>query len=211
MSHRSEPQLLMLHAVRLLGFTDEGSIAQRAGASAEETTIFLREAERTGWVQHLELFDLNGWSLTDFGKWENERQLAHERRSADPDNEIAAIYREFLPLNARMLSATTDWQIRPRADEAFASNDHSDANWDARVLDEVEALGVELAPLVERLTNVLTRFEGILTRYEAALSRAKDGQTEWIDRTDVDSCHLVWFQLHEDLIATLSIDRGTEV
>lgn len=210
MSHRSEPQLLMLHAVRLLGFADEGAIAQRAGSSAEETAIFLREAERSGWVQHLELFDLNGWSLTDFGKWENERQLGHERRIADPDDEIAVIYREFFPLNARMLSATTDWQIRPRPNDSFASNDHSDVNWDARVLNEVETLGVELAPLVERLTNILTRFEGILTRYETALGRAKEGQTEWIDRTDVDSCHLVWFQLHEDLIATLGIDRGDE-
>ncbi|SMX91690.1 MULTISPECIES: transcriptional regulator [unclassified Brevibacterium] len=211
MSHRSEPQLLVLHAVRLLGFAGEDAVARRAGVGAEETLVRLHQAERSSWVQHLELFGVNGWSLTDFGRWENERQLAHERRIADPGNEIAAIYREFLPLNARMLSATTDWQIRPRPDDAFASNDHSDTDWDARVLDEVEALGVELAPVVERLTNILTRFEGILNRYEAALSRAEDGQTEWIDRTDVDSCHLVWFQLHEDLIATLGIDRGTEV
>jgi len=28
-----------------------------------------------------------------------------------------------------------------------------------------------------------------------------------VDHTDVDSCHRVWFELHEDLIATLGIDR----
>ncbi|MEK8226978.1 hypothetical protein NKG05_14185 [Oerskovia sp. M15] len=33
----------------------------------------------------------------------------------------------------------------------------------------------------------------------------------WVDRTDVDSCHRVWFELHEDLVATLGIDRGTEL
>ena len=211
MSHHSEPQLLALHAVRLLGFAGVDAIAHRAGATTEETLLLLRQAERSSWVQHLEFLDLNGWSLTDFGKWENERQLALERRNADPDDEIAAVYREFLPLNARMLSATTDWQIRPSAGDVFATNDHSDAGWDAQVLDEFEALGVELAPLAQRLTNVLTRFKGILTRYEAALCRAKTGQTMWIDRSDVDSCHLVWFQLHEDLIATLGIDRGSEV
>lgn len=211
MSHHSEPQLLVLHAVRLLGFAGVDAIAQRAGASTEETLILLRQAERSGWVQHLEFFDTDGWSLTDFGKWENERELALERHHADPDGEIAAVYRDFLPLNARMLRATTAWQIGPSAVDAFASNDHSDAGWDAEVLDEFERLGVELAPLVERLTKVLTRFEGILTRYETALRRAKSGQTMWVDRSDVDSCHLVWFQLHEDLIATLGIDRGTEV
>jgi hypothetical protein len=30
-----------------------------------------------------------------------------------------------------------------------------------------------------------------------------------VDRTDVDSCHRVWFELHEDLVATLGIDRRT--
>ena len=210
MSHRSEPQLLVLHAVRLLGFAGVDDIAHRARASTEDTQVLLRQAERSNWVQHLEFFDLNGWSLTDIGKWENERQLALERRDADPDDEIAAVYRDFLPLNARMLSATTDWQIRPSPGDAFAANDHSDRDWDARVLEEIEILGIELAPLVKRLTNVLTRFEGTLTRYESALRRAREGQTMWIDRTDVDSCHLAWFQLHEDLIATLGIDRGAE-
>lgn len=210
MSHRSEPQLLILHAVRLLGFAGESAIAERAGTSATQTLAVLREAERSGWVQNLEFFDVNGWSLTDFGKWENERQLALERRIADPDNEIAAVYRDFLPLNARMLNATTDWQIRPSAGDAFAANDHTDRDWDARVLEEIEMLGVELAPLVNRLGNVVTRFEGTLSRYESALRRAREGQTMWIDRTDVDSCHLAWFQLHEDLIATLGIDRGAE-
>lgn len=170
----------------------------------------LLEAEHAGWVQHLEFFDLSGWSLTDFGKWENERQLSLERRIADPENVIGAVYQDFLPLNARMLSATTDWQIRPRSDDRFAANDHTDSTWDARVFEEIETLGTELAPLVDRLTNVLTRFDGTLTRYESALRRAGEGQTEWIDRTDVDSCHLVWFQLHEDLIATLGIDRGSQ-
>ena len=210
MTRRSEPELLILHAVRVLGFAEDGAIAARAGRSCGETVAVLREAERAGWVRHLELFDRGGWSLTDFGRWENERQLALQRRIADPDNAISAVYREFLPLNARMLVAITDWQIRPRIDDAFAANDHTDSAWDSRVLNEVEALGGELAPLLERLSCILTRFDGILARYEAALRRAKEGQNEWVDRTDVDSCHLVWFQLHEDLVATLGIDRGAE-
>lgn len=210
MSHQSEPRLLILHALRLLGFADEAAIASRAGRSCEEALLVLREAQAAGWVQHLEFFDLAGWSLTDVGKGENERQLAVERRIADPDNVIAAVYRDFLPLNARLLRATTDWQIRPSADDMFAVNDHCDSAWDSRVLDEVEALGTELAPLVERLSGVLLRFDGSLTRYESALRRAREGHPEWIDRTDVDSCHRIWFQVHEDLIATLGIDRGSE-
>lgn len=209
MSHASEPELLILHAVRLLGFADESAIAARAGSSIGATMLVLRGAERAGWVQHLEFLDVTGWSLTDFGRWENERQLSVERRMADPENTIGAVHHDFLPLNARMLQATTDWQLRPNGDDRFAANDHTDGAWDARVLYEFERLGTELAPMVERLTAVLTRFDGTVTRYRSALVRAREGQTEWIDRTDVDSCHLVWFQLHEDLIATLGIGRDS--
>lgn len=208
MSHTSEPELLILHAVRLLGFADDPAIAARAGSSIGATMSVLSEAERAGWVQHLEFLDVTGWSLTDFGRWENERQLSVERGMADPGNTIGAVHHEFLPLNARMLQATTDWQLRPNSDDRFATNDHTDEAWDARVLDEFARLGTELAPLVERLTGVLERFDGTVTRYRSALARGREGQNQWIDRTDVDSCHLVWFQLHEDLIATLGIDRG---
>lgn len=210
MRHRSDPELLVLHAVRLLGFADDAAVAARAGSSAEETRTILVDGERAGWVQHLGFLDLSGWSLTDFGKWENERQLARERRLVDPDDEIAAVYRDFLPLNARMLRAITDWQIRPSADDDFAVNDHTDGGWDGRVFEDVESLGVELAPLTARLSQILTRFDGILARYESALARAARGETVWIDGTDVDSCHVVWFQLHEDLVATLGIDRAAE-
>jgi len=34
------------------------------------------------------------------------------------------------------------------------------------------------------------------------------GDGGWVDRTDVESCHRVWFELHEDLVATLGVDRG---
>ncbi|MGO1921675.1 MAG: transcriptional regulator, partial [Microbacterium sp.] len=68
----------------------------------------------------------------------------------------------------------------------------------------------ELAPLIENLSAVLARFDGYVARYELALRRAMSGELDWIDKTDIDSCHRVWFQLHEDLVATLCIDRRNE-
>lgn len=108
------------------------------------------------------------------------------------------------------MRACSDWQLRPTPEDPLAANDHTDLGWDARVLDELTTLGATLSPLTERLTGILTRFAGADTRFAAALQRARAGQTEWVDRSDIDSCHRVWFQLHEDLIATLGIDRGTE-
>ena len=97
MSHDSTSELLILHAVRLLGFANSEAIAARAGTSTAEVARVLDEADTQGWVQHLGFAGLEGWSLTDTGRAENERQLAAERQLADPENTIAAVYREFLP------------------------------------------------------------------------------------------------------------------
>ncbi|MFD0883170.1 transcriptional regulator, partial [Streptosporangium algeriense] len=113
------------------------------------------------------------------------------------------------PLNALLLRACTDWQLRPTAGDRLAVNDHSDPAWDAGVLHELASIDRALAPLAERLGRVLTRFRGYDTRFSAALARARAGEGGWVDRTDVDSCHRVWFELHEDLIATLGLNRHT--
>lgn len=210
MTRPSPPPLLVLHTVRLLGLADSAAIAERGAVDRDHTAEILADAQRHGWVQYTSFAGLEGWSLTEEGRAENERQLAQERASADPGDEIVAVYRDFLPLNARLVRACTDWQVKPTGEDRLAPNDHADPDWDARILDELAALSTALAPLVERLTGVLARFAGCDTRFDAALSRAQAGQREWVDGTRVDSCHRVWFQLHEDLVATLGIDRRTE-
>lgn len=209
MAHTSPPSLLVLHAVRVLGFTDPVAIATRTGVGRDDTVGLLHDAEEHAWVRHDAFAGLEGWSLTEDGRVENQRQLAHERGIADPDDAISSVYRDFLPLNARLVSACTDWQLRPSSDDRLAANDHADPAWDARILDELAELSAALTPLVARLTDVLTRFAGYDTLFDAALRRAQAGRNEWVDRTGIDSCHHVWFQLHEDLLATLGLDRGT--
>ena len=210
MTHHSTTQLLVLHAARLEGFGDFEVIAKRAGTSRNEAIEVLAEAERVGWVQNAAFADLEGWSLTDSGKVENERQLAAERRWADTADVVTAVYREFLPLNARLLRAVTDWQIAPTDTDRFAPNRHTDPEWDARVLAELTALSRELAPLTARLAAVLSRFGDYTPRVDSALAKAREGQTAWIDSSGWVSCLRVWFQLHEDLLATLGIDRRQE-
>ncbi|WP_436326348.1 transcriptional regulator [Brevibacterium sp. FAM 27836] len=210
MTNQSPAELLVLHAVRLLGFADSEAVAEHAGTSHADALRELNAAKDAGWAQHIAFADLDGWSLTDSGKTENERQLAAERVSADPDDVVAAAYRDFLPLNARLLRVITDWQIKPTEAEQFAPNDHLDLAWDGRLLEELTTLGRQLAPLTDRLSAVLARFDGYVARYESALHKGMSGEPDWIDKSDVDSCHRVWFQLHEDLVATLGVDRRNE-
>ncbi|SJM71547.1 transcriptional regulator [Gulosibacter sp. 10] len=211
MTRRSAAPLLLLHAVRLEGFADSDVLAERAGLRHGEALRMLHEAQREGRVQHTAFGGIEGWSLTESGRAEDERLLSAELRAADPEGEVAAVYRDFLPLNARLLRAVTDWQLAPTEEDAFAPNDHADRDRDARILDELAALGAALAELEARLAGVLARLSGYADRYAAALQRARSGMHEWVDRTDTDSCHRVWFQLHEDLLATLGLSRAAEV
>jgi len=187
---------LVLHAVRLLGFADADAIARRFDqADAEEA---LRDAEVRGWVTYSSFAGTSGWSLTEAGRAENERLLKAELTNVDA---VEQVYAEFLPLNALLQQACTDWQLRPTPTDPLAANDHTDAEWDAGVLHELKVIDSALKGIVERLTDVLPRFEGYDARFAAALAR-KD-----VDRSDTDSCHRVWFELHEDLLATLNLRR----
>ncbi|WP_125777291.1 transcriptional regulator [Antribacter gilvus] len=211
MTRLSSAGLLVLHAVRVLGFGEPVAVAQRYGLDPDETASLMLDGEARGWVTYTSFGGLGGWSLTASGRAENERELAAELDRAGVRAEAGEVYRAFLPLNARLQRACTDWQLRPGPGDPLAANDHGDAAWDAAVLDELTAVSQGLVPLASRLEGVLARFRGYDRRFTAALRRAQAGEHGWVDRTDVDSCHRVWFELHEDLVATLGIDRGAEV
>ncbi|MGW2150918.1 transcriptional regulator [Nonomuraea bangladeshensis] len=210
MTRDSAPDLLVLHAVRVLGFADTPEVAQRYGLDPDQAEELLRDFEARGWAGHSAFAGTGGWSLTEPGRAENERRLAAELADAGGADEVRDVYRAFLPLNALLLQACTDWQLRPTAGDRLTVNDHRDADWDAGVLHELACVSRALTPLADRLGSVLTRFRGYDARFAAALARARGGDNAWVDRTDVDSCHRVWFQLHEDLIATLGLDRHAQ-
>jgi len=210
MNQESPTELLVLHAVRISGFIDTPTIVRRFALDPAATAETLSNAEAYGWVAHAAFAGLEGWSLTEAGRAENERQLAAELARTGGADQVREVYRDFLPLNTRLQQACTHWQLRPAPGDRLAANDHSDHPWDARVLAELAAIDHALAPLANRLGDILARFGGYDTRFAAALQRARAGENGWVDRTDIDSCHRVWFELHEDLIATLGLDRGTE-
>ncbi|TCO23483.1 hypothetical protein EV652_109311 [Kribbella steppae] len=208
MTQVSTPELLVLHAVRLQGVADDQQVARRFGLDQAVTKELLLDYQAFGWITWSEFAGIGGWSLMASGREENERRLAQELESTAGAETVREIYRAFLPLNERLQIACTQWQLRPTGDDPHAFNDHADPAWDRRVIVELTALAEQLGPLTETLEGVLNRFQGYRTRFATALERVQAGDTGWVDRTNVDSCHKVWFELHEDLIATLGLVRG---
>jgi hypothetical protein len=209
-AHRSTPELLALHAVRLKGMADEAEVADRFGLDRSESDELLLDFEAFGWLTRVDFGGTGGWTLTAAGRVEGERRLADELGASGAEGPVRDAYRSFLPFNARLLRACTEWQLRPSRDDTLASNDHSDIAWDQRVLGELATLGDELETVAAPLGARLERLDGYHERYRAALVRAVNGEPAWVTRPRVDSCHTVWMELHEDLLATLGIDRGAE-
>jgi signal transduction histidine kinase len=207
MSRTSDPELLVLHAVRLLGVADDQAVANRFALDLATTKELLLDDQAFGLVTWSEFAGLGGWSLTPAGRAENERRLGAELAEAPSLTAVRAIHEDFLPFNARLQAACTRWQLRPTPTDPLAFNDHTDPAWDAVVLQELAEIGQALNSLAARLAQTLERFDGYDERFANALTQAHAGDTAWVDSASVDSCHRVWFELHEDLIATLGITR----
>lgn len=206
----SAPSLLTLHAIRLKGMADETKVARRFALDLDEVTEHLLDFEAHGWAQRVEFAGERGWTLTESGRREDERQLADELAESGASGVVADAHAAFLPLNARFQATCTDWQLRPLIGAPMAANDHTDFRWDARVLDSLGSLGRRMAPLVDEVAGELARFSGYADRYADALAHVQRGERAWVDGVGLDSCHGVWFEIHEDLLATLGRQRGQE-
>jgi hypothetical protein len=200
---------LALHGVRVLGYASASRVAGRFGLDAGAVEEALLDAEARGWARQFSFGGGSGWSLTDAGRAEDERRLAAELDRTGRRGMVTEVHAAFLPLNRRLGAACTDWQVRPDGVDPMAANDHSDREWDERVLRTLAALDESFRLLCDRLAAGLPRFGGYAERFSAALERARS-EPAWIDGPDRDSCHLVWIQFHEDLLATLGLPRGTD-
>ena len=116
----------------------------------------------------------------------------------------------FLALDHRMKETVTAWQMR-EVDGAQAFNDHSDAAYDAKVLDGLAALHADASAWLRPLVAGLPRLAAYHRRLERALAAARAGDHRYVASPRVDSYHGVWFELHEDLILLAGRNRADEV
>lgn len=206
----SSPALLALHGVRLLGMADADQVAGRFGLQADEVRELLLDFQAAGWITRVEFADLRAWTLTETGRGENERQLAEELTAARAGDVVRAAYRGFIGRNSDLLRASTDWQIRPSPTDPLAQNNHADHRWDSRVLHTLADLALYLRQACSSLSGRLQRLNAYDVRFAAALARAEQGDHSWVNKPRADSCHTVWMEMHEDLLATLNVQRGQE-
>jgi DNA-binding MarR family transcriptional regulator len=208
MARRSDLRLLVLHGVHLKGVAEVGPIAETIGLREGEVAAAISRLEAERYVQRRE-GQLAGWGLTPAGRNEHQRLLAEEIDSDGLRPQLERVYRRFLVLNPQVLEVCSQWQVRRLAGH-LVRNDHSDADYDHAVIDELLSLHRRAGPLCDRLARVLDRFRPYKPRLDRAVKRIRAGDTDYVAKPIVPSYHTVWFELHEDLLASLGIDRTVE-
>jgi hypothetical protein len=208
MAHPSDRALLVLHTVRLKGFADVAPVAAASGVSVDEVTAELERAAAEGMATKRE-GRLSGWSVTPVGREKVAALLAAELDDTGARAVVDSAYRRFLAINHDLLGVCTDWQLRP-VDGQQATNDHSDPVYDERVVKRLRLIDDAVQPICDDLAGVLERFARYGPRLSIALTKVEAGEPDWFTKPLIDSYHTVWFELHEDLLATLGIERGSE-
>jgi hypothetical protein len=190
------------HALRIKGFAKLEHVAEIAALELEHVEAHLRELAGKGFAMFRENRGL--WQLTAEGR---EAHAAELRRHIDVHHTLALEphYKEFLRLNEDFKALCGDWQLRNGA-----PNDHSDAGYDARVIDRLVALDTETRPIVVEMGKVIERLEPYAIRLEQVCLRVVAGETKMFTGVMCGSYHDVWMELHEDLILTQGIDRVAE-
>ena len=54
------------------------------------------------------------------------------------------------------------------------------------------------------------RFAPYQPRLASAMARVVDGERDYFTKPIIDSFHTVWFELHEDLLTSLGLERSQE-
>jgi hypothetical protein len=205
-AHQSDPRFLVLHGLRLKGFAEAAPVADGAGLDAGEAEEHLRALAGEGLVSRRD-GRVSGWALTPDGRAEHRRLVTDELDASGAKAVVDDAYRRFRALNPELLAVCTAWQLRPEGD-ASVLNDHSDADHDRRVVERLVAVDEAVRPITADLERQLERFGRYGPRLGAAVERALAGDGDWITKPIIDSYHTVWFELHEDLLCTLGIERG---
>lgn len=201
-------ELRIIHALRLKGFADTPVVAEAACVGVDDATKVL---EALAVAEHARYRDgpMTGWTLLPAGRACGESLLAEQLDRAGHRDVVANAYQQFLALNQQFLKLCTDWQVRDIGDESVI-NDHGDTDYDCAVVCRLAETDRAVQPICADLASLFPRFGSYGPRFGEALSKVEAGHIEWFTKPVIDSYHTIWFELHEDLLASLGIARSKE-
>lgn len=195
--------LPVLMAIRVQGLSPPERLAaavgepeERAARRAQELVDAGLAMKRTGRVE--------GFCLTPEGSGALEQALDEEGLRGD--DVLADAYERFLPLNDELLQVASDWQVRKHGG-VETPNDHTDAAYDQGVLDRLFELHDKALVVVRKMMKRARRYAPYRGRLNDCIERLESGDASALTAALKESYHTVWYELHEDLLLTLGLER----
>jgi DNA-binding MarR family transcriptional regulator len=198
------PLSALLMALRVKGAADEKDLRNASRISQSECDAAIASLTAEGLVRKHER--LKKYVLTDLGN----KAVAAETEKIRQDvgqAELEELYSRFMVLDAEFKRLASAWQVSaPGPPPLF--NDHSDPRYDQRIINNLVRLHHRLRVLLEPLGKKCQRYSSYGARFADSLNKLSDGSLDHFTNPRVDSCHNIWFELHEDLLCTLGRQRS---
>lgn len=196
--------LAALMALRVQGVSKPDRLAAALGLSVTDATERVRSLVDAGLAEK-SFGSVRGWSLTDVGHKHLESALAQQ--DARGDSGLRSLYQRFLEKNAAVLQAASDWQVRRYGGGAEIPNDHTDTDYDESVIKELLRVHERASKVLKELGQALPRAAPYRDRLQACVKRLESGDHRAFTGLLEESYHTVWFELHQDLLLTLGLER----
>jgi hypothetical protein len=181
-------QIDVLQYLAMHGIAETDELAE--GTDAADVKATLETLQNGGWVE-----EDGFWYLSPSGE-EYLDELCRDRFTAAEIESIESMLDEFEALDSRFKALSEEWQTATDP----AGPDH--------LVDELGSLHDELMTLFSELDgNPAAVYEAYLDDLADAFGRLEAGETEYFTGTEIPSYHNVWFELHDDLLRTLSRER----
>jgi pyruvate,orthophosphate dikinase len=190
-----------LRVVSLKGFATLESVAEAVLSTPGAARPVLDGLTLDGLVESA----VGAYKLTEPGTARVGSLVDVERERWGVDAASAALD-GFLGIDHRVKEVVTTWQLR----ENGTVNDHTDAGYDASVLERLSDLHDEAVAWLIPIEPGCPRLADYGVRLRRALAAARDGDGRYVASPRVDSYHGIWFELHEDLIQLAGRTREDE-
>lgn len=197
-----DARALALHGLAIKRHAPATAVAALTGLSLDEAEAQLTRATATGRAIEAQ----GAYTLTPLARV--ALQAGYDRHFAEQraDPAFTAAYKNFERINPELKQIVTDWQTLRVGGEVRA-NDHSDPDYDDKVIDRLSTLHERFEPAIAALARGLPRLAIYASKLEAALDKAESGDFAWVSDIHRDSYHTVWFELHEELLRIMGTER----
>jgi hypothetical protein len=198
-----EPVWAVTHTLRIRGTADTDAVVESTMLDLDTLTTTLQQLGERDLVIRRE-GRVPGWKLTDAGKAEHARLLAHEMTDPVMHAAVHDLHETFAPLNPTFKEACTAWQLRDGA-----LNTHDDPSHDEPIVRTLRVIHTEIVAAIDLAASRVATFRAYAPRLRSAIDRLEAGDIDAFTRPLSGSYHDVWMELHHDLITRLELERGS--